>query len=260
MCGIAGFSISPRETCDVRRLAVELLKGIEYRGRDAAGAAWVDGNEDTWTQKDNVPASKLLRSFDLTGDTKAAILHTRWATLGAPEEYANNHPVDVGGTIGVHNGVISNHREVFDGLGADRIGQVDSEAIFALLQYGPDVFHGAAPVDLLPLVAGSMAIAWLRPHAPRPTTLRLARGAHSPLVVATTKNGSAVFASTRQVIVQATRKAGTSVKWMTDIDEGTYLRIRDGVWHDVTNFTPDSGGRQFGTTNYAGRSQFERTA
>lgn len=255
MCGIAGFNLSPTESqlTDPKRLAAALLLEIERRGRDAAGAAWLTDEGDSWIQKVDVPARTLVADLDMEPTTHTAILHTRWATLGEPEDNANNHPIDVGGIVGVHNGMIRNHRSLFGLLdpSVERFGQVDSEAIFALLQH-----FGAHPTKVLDLPVGSMAIAWLRPHEKRPC-LRLARGSGSPLHLGWTRDGSLLFASEGRMLADAAKHCGATIVLTRIVKEGTYLRARDGQVVESGRFTPTASST-FTNHSYSSPSKFAK--
>lgn len=156
MCGIYGivrFNGSKFNNKLLRIVLKKLAIGSKIRGRDATGYAFMreDGATvfkhnvyaDEFTELDNY--KKVVRK-NLPGNNKdgypySIIGHTRQMTLGTPTNPDNNHPIKTGSIIGVHNGMISNHREVFNFIkehngGKDiRIAQVDSEAIFALINH-----------------------------------------------------------------------------------------------------------------------------
>lgn len=226
MCGIAGFCLAPSEQCDSNKLGRKLLLGIEERGRDAAGAAWrnYDNQREIVVRKHAMSASKWMntRASELCVNAGSAVLHTRFATQGSPDNALNNHPVCAGKLALVHNGHIYNDADVFKRLNVRRRGQVDSEAIVALLAYG-----NASPRELLPQLDGGAAVAWLD-AADRNNTLHLARVNTSPLHVAQTLRGSVLFASTRNAVDAAARKNGLQIVFRWDVPEGTYLKVRDG--------------------------------
>lgn len=226
MCGIAGFNLSKSEkSLDSRVLAGALLKQIEERGRHATGIAYLNGDKFS-VRKAPVPASKFLtRLIDMNPDTTNAILHTRWATKGSPEVNANNHPIISGKIVGVHNGHLSNDDAVFDYLGSERRGQVDSEAAFALLS--ATKYH---PTQVLDSLEGRAALAWLDTR--NRESLFLARCCDSPLAIGQTRQGSLIFASTMKHLMIAAKKAGLAFSWADEVEEYTYLRVRNGVIHE----------------------------
>lgn len=247
MCGIAGFSISTAErpTLDRYRLAQTLLREIEPRGRDAAGAAWrTAGQGRTWYQKDAVRGSIFAgRLNESIGQAAAAVLHTRFATQGSVKQDVNNHPIVRDGIVGVHNGVIANDDEIFALLGekVERYGQVDSEAIFALIEQAEAMTAGDESqfADLFSLLVGTMAAAWL------PTDQRelwLVRGSGSPLYAAQTERRSLIFASTESAIRVAARAVGLKIEKILAVREGTVLRVVGGRVTHSWAFAPESGG------------------
>lgn len=234
MCGIAGFSISDSDhrRLNCRELAKCLAKAIEQRGRDATGVAWSQQDEDgvgTYYMKDAVPATEFVYSMDqIPKHTRTAIIHTRYATKGSPANNANNHPILVGSTVGIHNGTIRNDDEIIEVVGTGRTGQVDTEAIFRLIDAAPDTATAVQDLDLL---EGSAAVAWY--DTEEPTILNLARVKTSPLWVGSTEGGSMIFASTEYLLRSATAQAGVKLVNVKEIPEGMYLKIVNGKVVDV---------------------------
>lgn len=233
MCGIAGFSISDKDHrhIDCRELAKNLALQIERRGRDATGIAWTETTKEglgVWYMKDHEAASDFVRSMDqVPRHTRTAIIHTRYATKGSPQNNDNNHPIVVGHTVGIHNGSIRNDDEIIEMVGTGRTGQVDTEAIFRLI----DASDRANPHQNLGLIEGTAALAWF--DVDEPAVLHLCRVCGSPLYVATTEGGSKVFASLDYMIVTACRQSGVKVAKVKEIGEGLYLKMRHGEVTDV---------------------------
>lgn len=242
MCGIAGFSLAPNERCYPTRLAAVMLKAIEHRGPHATGAAWVDPKTgQVWVHKDALTASSFIKHLDLRGG-RTAILHTRWATKGDPSNNDNNHPIDVTGVVGVHNGQIANDDAIFEALGAraKREAQVDSEAIFAALKAERE----AEAFTVLTTLKGTAAVAWFDVDTDgfnHSRTLHLARVKGSPLWIGTTPKGSTVFASTLGAIKAAAEEMNTTLTYRHEVEEGTYLRVRLGTvskWDAIPGILP----------------------
>ena len=246
MCGLAGFNLSRDENIDARALSVELLLAIEDRGRHATGAAFFE-DAQPFVQKSNIPASKFVDHLDMDARVTNAILHTRWASQGSPTVQANNHPIDVNGIIGVHNGVIFNDDALFNRIGADkRIAEVDSEAIFATLLHGGE----KAPAALA-RVQGSAAVAWLDSYGD-PDVLHASRISSSPFYYGFSEVGSFVFASTAKAVSDSMEKVGMRLVAMTHaLPEGTYLRVREG--EVLTRMA-------YGTQNRGALTEVERKA
>lgn len=229
MCGIAGFCLNRNEKVDAVALSKALLGQIIQRGTDATGAAWVIPSSHSKDKKATIAVSKApvpASSFgqymtSMPQDAQRVILHTRLATQGSPENNLNNHPIISGGIVGVHNGGVRNDDEVFQHIRAPRLGQVDSEAAFALLAH--TTYH---PKDVLASLQGRVALAWLNARDKR--DLSLCRVAGSPLAIGQTAKGSFIFASTMPLLVNACAKTDVELRWVEEISEMTYLRVRNG--------------------------------
>src|SRR5262249_11854289 len=149
MCGIAGVhrrgdAMIPK----LGRLADSLLLAIENRGTDATGMLALMENGKCHLQRETKPARAFVRGRKrLANEVKTLLLHTRFATVGAPDDPMNAHPQINGGMAAVHNGTIYNATEIFNAFGMKRYASVDSEVIPALLSYaGWD--HAAEAIDL----------------------------------------------------------------------------------------------------------------
>lgn len=228
MCGIAGFSISKRDhrRINCRQLAKHLLLSIQERGEDATGAAWsesdTEGGKSVMFAKLDIPAHEFVDSLQelMPRYSRTAILHTRWATKGDPANNDNNHPIVVGDTVGVHNGVITNDDHLFAVEKWERIAKVDSEAIFHLIDTAKD------PVTRLHRLHGRAAIAWL--NTDNPDTLHLARLDGSPLYFGVTEGESLVFASTRPLLEEAVAAADMRLVTIHEVPEWTYMKVEGG--------------------------------
>lgn len=130
MCGIVGYTGFRR----AKKVLLEGLAALEYRGYDSAGIALADGRLKIWKCGGRVStlASMIPRSSAHTG-----IGHTRWATHGAPcAENAHPHVSFDGKIAIVHNGVIENHdvlRAELKDKGIPLASQTDSELIAHML-------------------------------------------------------------------------------------------------------------------------------
>ena len=108
MCGIIGY-VGKK---NARKVLIQGLKRLEYRGYDSAGIC-VSGEDGLVIEKcpGNI-ASLEERISDIKDkfNGHTGIAHTRWATHGAPNE-ANAHPhfTQDGKIALVHNGIIENY-------------------------------------------------------------------------------------------------------------------------------------------------------
>ena len=131
MCGIVGYIGSK----DIKKILLEGLKELEYRGYDSAGIAILQNNE----LKIYKAVGKLENLINKTKDLKTegfgiGIGHTRWATHGKPTEL-NAHPHMGEYSYVVHNGIIENFKEIKKELGDVRfVSQTDTEVIVHLFE------------------------------------------------------------------------------------------------------------------------------
>ena len=222
-------------------MARQLLLGIEHRGQHATGAAWRETDQTITIQKRDLTASKWVEHLSMPRKTQTAVLHTRFWTQGKPEVNANNHPIQSGSIVGVHNGTVWNDDWLYQDMpGVKRHAEVDSEAIFALLACGAnhykDVTHD---VDLLEEVQGVAAIAYMDLQEDD-GILHVARLASSPLVIAQSKAGSFVCGSTKDAVVNAMLSVGLDVEYLdASVAEGTYFRIDRGLIVEEKRFEVD---------------------
>lgn len=228
MCGIAGVSWNDKDNeFSTRAAAVGLLRGIASRGPDATGAAWYQPVEDAVAlTKVPVPAWRFIEAREerIPEDSPTMILHTRFATHGSVNERVNNHPIQHDNIIGVHNGVLQNDDEIFEELkqdGVTRNGEVDSEAIFALIGLTTDVTRA------FELLLGDAAVAWI--DVRKPEELHLAKVVGRPLYVAQTQGGSFLFASTQTAVDTTLKTMGVDKTWGEEMRDGHYMRVVNGV-------------------------------
>lgn len=144
MCGIAGIVRFGEKPIEESALAL-LLLGNEERGGDATGIALSQDDGSIDILKKDVRAWQFVRLKDYTEfiqeklkpTTWAALLHTRFASVGDPQNNVNNHPVCNGRAAIIHNGGIRNDVQIFNQLQLVRTAEVDSDIIRAIVdKYG----------------------------------------------------------------------------------------------------------------------------
>jgi len=184
VCGIVGLtgSVGERIGLVLRRC----LERLEYRGYDSAGVAVVNGGVIT-VRKGRGKISEVDARVNFTGlNGVSGIGHTRWATHGKPSD-ENAHPhTDCSGTVAVvHNGIISNYRELREQLearGHRFTSDTDTEVIAHLFE--DYVKAGLTALEALREVVsrlrGTYAIALL--YAGEPDKVFFARNV-SPLII-----------------------------------------------------------------------------
>jgi len=151
MCGIAGVLIG--DSTDqaiierIKDLFTANLAANEERGKEATGASVLHDDGSFFIEKAPIRAAEFIKTRPyldfiekkVCPGARIIIGHTRRPTKGSPNNHANNHPIRVGDIVGVHNGTITNDDQIFLDMdrrkdkNRKRIGSVDSEAIFALM-------------------------------------------------------------------------------------------------------------------------------
>ena len=145
MSGLIGVLLYPApRSAEMRREIISIVtSGLvtnERQGQEATGIAVIETNGRCWVLKQPVRASELVQvegykqALSTLGGNSVCILgHTRAAAKGSRWRNVNNHPLVAGHVVGIHNGVITNDDELFAHLDLPRVGEVDSEIIFRLL-------------------------------------------------------------------------------------------------------------------------------
>ena len=232
MCGIAGYSLSSASEIDRTLAAQALLAGIAERGADAVGYAYRPPAGSFNVHKQRSGASELLERVSVPGEATQVLIHVRDYTKGHPRIAANNHPVQHGAVIGVHNGIILNDEEIFARHGLERQEPemtVDTEAIFALVdEYG-------LSRDAFEELSGSMATAWFDQRLT--DTMFIARGVGRPLWLGEGKH-EAFFASTKDALALTERSLGLKLK-KRELPEGIVVALENGKRGPATRFKPD---------------------
>lgn len=204
MCGIVGY-VGDKNT---KKVLIEGLKRLEYRGYDSAGVAIVENNTIV-TQKS---LGKIINLEDKIGDKEfsgsTGIAHTRWATHGAPSE-VNAHPhLSCDGQIAVvHNGIIENYEALKTQLikeGHKFVSETDTEVLAHLIEKYYKNNLKSAVCSALKVVEGTYGLAVI--SAKEPGRIIAARMG-SPLVLGVgnqenfvASDVSAILGYTKQVI------------------------------------------------------------
>jgi len=128
MCGIVGY-LGKKDT---KKILLDGLKELEYRGYDSAGIAVLeDGDFSSFKAVGKLVNLEEKTKDFITDKFAAGIGHTRWATHGKPTEL-NAHPHLGESSYVVHNGIIENYAELKKELVDDGVvflSQTDTEVI-----------------------------------------------------------------------------------------------------------------------------------
>jgi asparagine synthetase B (glutamine-hydrolysing) len=247
MCGIAGVRTYGKEPITAVELKI-LLNKLERRGTHATGIALLTAGR-IHILKDAVPAwsftaAKTTDAFldeFLTPETTMALLHTRFATVGPPQNNDNNHPMFRGHSAVVHNGHINNHTQLFSSEKVERSCETDSDIIRGLIDKYGMTDKG---LESLPKLSGSAAIAAFSEDDPE--TLLLARSG-SPLTYGVSTVTYKLWWASELPAIQAAVKPFVNV-------HGLWAR---GPRPDVAYFTmPDNTAYLLGPKDHLTRRPF----
>ena len=134
MCGIVGY-IGDNKAAPI---LINGIRRLEYRGYDSSGISIIENNK-VLSEKSVGFISELEKKIDgKFSEGTLGIVHTRWATHGAPT-IENAHPhIDCTGKISiVHNGIIENYNYLKAKLtneGHTFKSETDSEVIAHLIE------------------------------------------------------------------------------------------------------------------------------
>lgn len=134
MCGIVGTSWSKK----AREFIIGGLEKLEYRGYDSAGIYYIDKDNKSNLIR-TIERVKKLKDITPHFDEGIAIGHTRWATHGGVS-INNSHPQSSYDqkVFVVHNGIISNYKEIKASLidsGIKFVSDTDTECISNLFSF-----------------------------------------------------------------------------------------------------------------------------
>ena len=207
MCGIVGI-FPTRHNEEFLEQAKEdfewLLLTAQIRGKDAAGAFVVSKKGEIFFAKSPGPATFFTRTGGwkslmdkVDENTVAMVGHTRYETLGNSQQNENNHPLVDGDIVGVHNGIITNHRSLTQKYGS--LAEVDSASMVASCRYRSE--KEPLSIDTVALVAEELSgsFACVLADARRSDRIWIMRNQSSPVVLFKSANGI-YFASTETIL------------------------------------------------------------
>lgn len=199
MCGIIGYT----GPLDAKKILLESLAQLEYRGYDSAGIALFDSYSKIHLLK---TVGKVANLKKYCGDDQftshCGIGHTRWATHGGVTD-VNAHPHRANRVTLIHNGIIENYHQLtmqFQ-LEDKLISQTDSEVAAWILDSFYDGDPKAAINKLLDCLEGSYGFCIM--FDDKPGEIYAVRNV-SPLVAAYTHSG-ALIASDLTALIPFTK-------------------------------------------------------
>lgn len=188
MCGIIGYT----GPLDARKILLDGLATLEYRGYDSAGIALCMEDSSICLAK-KVGKVKALKEYcdeAVTGGSHSGIGHTRWATHGGVTD-VNAHPHRAGKVTLIHNGIIENYHALTEQfqLQDQLVSQTDSEVAARVLDRLYDGDPLKAIRKLMELVEGSYGFCIM--FDDQPGVVFAARSV-SPLVASYTRAGAMI--------------------------------------------------------------------
>lgn len=200
MCGIIGYT----GPLNAKKILLDGLSQLEYRGYDSAGIAYFDAASKIQLVKKTGKVANLKEFCSRIQDNAHCGLgHTRWATHGDVTDQ-NAHPHQAGRVTLIHNGIIENYRELTRdyGLEGKLKSQTDSEVAAWVLDALYEGNPAKAIQNLLNHLEGSYGFCIM--FADRPGEIYAVRNV-SPLVAAYTHSG-AIIASDLTALIPYTRR------------------------------------------------------
>lgn len=214
MCGIVGY-IGPNDT---KKILLDGLKELEYRGYDSAGIAIMEPQCVSLFKAVGklVNLEEKAKQFS-TQTHSAGIGHTRWATHGKPTEL-NAHPHTGETSFVVHNGIIENYatlKKELTAAGSRFLSQTDTEVIVHLFEH----IHKTQP-DLIQTFSQTIrtlhgAYALLLMTKASLDTIYFAKQG-SPMIVGRNRQGEIFFSSSDSPLIGL----ATEVVYLEDGDWG----------------------------------------
>lgn len=125
MCGIFG-QIS--KTTINRTNFLKLVAHSKQRGQDSSGLVYWLGDNYHIVRAD-YDVEKLMKKIEFS-ESKVALGHSRLITNGLDD----NQPVVRGSICAIHNGIVVNSDEIWEGINLERQYKIDSEIIVAIAE------------------------------------------------------------------------------------------------------------------------------
>ncbi|MCF6148019.1 MAG: glutamine--fructose-6-phosphate transaminase (isomerizing) [Candidatus Kuenenia sp.] len=239
MCGIVGY-IGNKDAKDV---LLNGIKRLEYRGYDSSGIAFIEKGILRYEKTVGEVKELEKKCNGNTINANMGIVHSRWATHGAPT-VENAHPhVDCHGEIAiVHNGIIENYDYLTTYLtekGHIFKSQTDTEVLVHLIEENFIDCIEEAVMNAVKMIEGTYGIAVISTKDPGKI---VAARKESPLIIGIgnreyfiTSDVSALLEHTRNVIyldnheIAIVTQDNYEIKTIENIP--TYKTVEEIIWN-----------------------------
>jgi len=233
MCGIVGYAGKK----DVKKILLDGLQELEYRGYDSAGIFVLEeGHVHSFKAVGKLVNLREKAKNYSSKSASVGIGHTRWATHGKPTEL-NAHPHLGEFSAVVHNGIIENYVELKKELQAEGVvflSETDTEVIVHLFEHYSKVSKSAfeAFEKTLSRIEGAYAILLISKDEPE--NIYFAKEG-SPMILAKESDGEGVyFASSDTPIIGYANEA----YYLQDGDYGYISSSAIHLFHNQKELNP----------------------
>lgn len=242
MCGIVGYiGVKP-----VKKILIDGLHELEYRGYDSAGIAVLQDNRFSLYKAVGklVNLEEKAKEFESDGFS-VGIGHTRWATHGKPTEL-NAHPHVGKNSYVVHNGIIENYQELKSDLQSDGIqflSQTDTEVIVHLFEYQEQSASSTfeAFEQTLAKLEGAYAVLLISGSAP--DTIFYAKNG-SPMIIGRNEEKEVYFGSSDAALIGQCQEVLYLEDGQYGFASGKEIHLYDSNHQKIdVNFSPLSGNK-----------------
>jgi len=215
MCGILGVITRDNSEINIhsiRAIINSLFRLSESRGKEAAGLA-IKSPKELTVFKAPLSSSEMIRSPEYKNMVKKQIVknpitiigHSRLATNGLQTLNENNQPVIKDGIVGVHNGIITNVKNISEKFAIEKKYDIDTEILLSLVGYfeknGKSLIESTK--SAFKEIEGTASIAFLFNNYPH---LLLATNNGSLYFCQNKERGLFVFASEKYILKKIINK------------------------------------------------------
>jgi hypothetical protein len=233
MCGIVGFVVSApgarwtEQGDKLKEYMYQMLYFDAARGPHATGLMRIDRGKHNelpsafkraWHAADFLGHKQADALLNNVGSASAMIGHNRFATYGGKDAHGNAHPFNLEHITLVHNGHVTNAREL---VSHESHHEVDSAMVTAAI-----AIDGAEAV--LPKLDGGYSLVW---HNAKDGTINFARNDKRPMYMRKLGSkdvpwGGIVFASEMEMLHLAISRIGIPT-------HDLYFQPKPWTWHKI---------------------------